>query len=136
MRNGAFAVAAGIYDMVLTCGVEKLKDHAGGFTSLHYPVEWSRVDPEFPPVNFFAKVAMRYFHTYGLSLDEGKRLLAKIAVKNHQNGAKHPKAHLRREINEDMALRSPMISAAFPSRVSTSAVTETARRLPTRVILE
>jgi acetyl-CoA C-acetyltransferase len=36
-------------------------------------------------------------------VEELKRILAKIAVKNHANGAKNPKAHFRREIAIDLA---------------------------------
>ena len=112
LRNAAYSVAAGIHDIVLACGVEKLKDHYGGFSSLHNPQDWSRVDPFLPPVNFFAKIALRYFHRYGMTVEEGKKVLAKIAVKNHQNGAKNPKAHLRKVITEEQVLRSPTI--AYP----------------------
>jgi len=110
MRNGAFAVAAGIYDMVLACGVEKLKDHHTGFGALHFPQDWSRVDIAAPPGNFFAKVATRYFHHYGMSIEDGRNILAKIAVKNHRNGAKNPRAHLRREISVEDVLKAPMIT--------------------------
>jgi len=108
-RNACYAVAAGIYDIVLAVGVEKLKDT--GFAGLTTGVtSGSGVEPPSPPPVQFALAATSYFHTYGLSYDEGKRVLAQIAVKNHHNGALHPKAHLRREITLEQVLKAPMIA--------------------------
>ena len=108
-RNACYAVAAGIYDIVLAVGVEKLKD--SGFAGLATGVQsGSGVEPPSPPPVQFALAATSYFHTYGLSYDEGKQVLGQIAVKNHHNGALHPKAHLRREITLEQVLKAPMIA--------------------------
>ncbi len=109
LRNATFAVACGMYDIALAIGVEKLKDT--GFGGLgtgrgeHPVLEIRRTAP-----GTFALLATRYFYIYGLSPEQGKMILAKIAVKNHHNGSLHPKAHLRREITEDMALAAPIIA--------------------------
>ena len=110
IRVGAMSIACGLYDLVLCVGVEKLKD--SGFSGL----------PEyfFDPVygqgatapGRWAMGATRYFSHYGLKPEEGKRALAQIAVKNHANGVKSPKAHFRRAITLDQALNAPII--AFP----------------------
>ena len=109
-RNACYAVAAGIYDMVLVVGAEKLKDTgASGLIAKHTQAgTW--VEPPCPPPVQFALAATRYFHRYGLSLEEGKRTLAKISVKSHHNGAMNPKAHLRREITVEEAVNAPMIA--------------------------
>jgi acetyl-CoA C-acetyltransferase len=39
--------------------------------------------------------------------------MAQIAVKNHHNGTLHPKAHLKREITVDQALKAPMVVYPF-----------------------
>ena len=114
-RNAAYAVAAGIYDIVLACGVDKLKDT--GYTGLdmsRFLPDGSKVamTPRVPPPSQFALSAVRYFHAYGLSYDEGKRILAMIAAKNHHNGTLSPKAHFQREITVEQALNAPMI--AYP----------------------
>jgi acetyl-CoA C-acetyltransferase len=57
-------------------------------------------------------MATGYFAKHGLSIEEGKKLLAQISVKNHFNGTKSQKAHFQREITLDMVLNAPMI--AFP----------------------
>jgi len=109
-RNACYAVAAGIYDVVLAAGVEKLKD--SGFTGLGGGARApsTEVDPPTPPPAQFALSATRYFHHYGIPYEEGKTTLARIAVKNHHNGSLHPKAHLRREISVEQALKAPMIA--------------------------
>jgi len=106
-RNACYAVAAGIYDLVLVCGAEKLKD--SGFTGLagEQPPS-SGVEPNTPPPVQFALAATRYFHRYNISYEEGKKTLAKIAVKNHYNGTLNPKAHFRREITVEQAVKAPM----------------------------
>jgi acetyl-CoA C-acetyltransferase len=108
-RNACYAVAAGIYDVVLACGAEKLKD--SGFTGLASEAPPSSgVEPNTPPPVQFALAATRYFHHYNISYEEGKNTLANIAVKNHYNGTLNPKAHFRREITVEQALKAPMIA--------------------------
>ena len=108
-RNAAYAVAAGIYDIVLAVGVEKLKD--SGFSGLAIPeAPNSGVTPAAPPPSQFAMAATRYFHKYNISIDEGKQTLANIAVKNHHNGSLNPKAHFQKEIKPEQALNAPMIA--------------------------
>jgi acetyl-CoA C-acetyltransferase len=48
-------------------------------------------------------------HTFGM----GREVLAKVAVKNHYNGARNPKAHLRMEVTEEKVLSAPMIASPF-----------------------
>lgn len=111
LRNACYAVASGSYDIVLAVGVEKLKDHYGGFGQfITSPFDSSKVEVDLAPAIFFAQFATRYFHHYGISLDEGKKTLAKISVKNHHNGTLSPKAHLQREITVEQVLNSPVIA--------------------------
>ncbi len=111
LRNAYYAVAAGAYDLVLVCGAEKLKDigmpSPGGDPSTPYT---SRVDPVYFPVACFAQLAQRYFHHWGIPLEKGKEVLARIAVKNHHNGSLNSKAQFQREITLEQALNAPIIS--------------------------
>ena len=98
IRNACYAVAAGVYDVVIAVGVEKLKDSAlsgiprpGGIGYWH-PV----LDVGASPPSDYALAATRYFHRYNLDPQEGKETLAKIAAKNHRNGSLSPKAHFQK----------------------------------------
>lgn len=109
IRNACFGVASKMYDIVLALGVEKLKDT--GFPGLGTgrgmgPVlEARRTSP-----GTFALIATRYFYTYGLSPEEGKATIGKIAVKNHYNGSMTPKAHFRNKITLEQVLNAPIIA--------------------------
>ena len=108
-RNACYAVAAGIYDIVLAVGVEKLKD--SGFSGLAIPeAPGADVAPPTPPPTQFAMAATRYFHQYDIPYDQGKLTLAEIAAKNHHNGTLNPKAHFQREITTDQVINAPMIA--------------------------
>jgi acetyl-CoA C-acetyltransferase len=105
-RNGCLAIAAGVYDVVLVLGAEKLKDRGGrGIPRLGHPLlARGNTAP-----GLFALAANRYMHTYGL----GRETLAKVAVKNHRNGARNERAHLRSEITAEQVLAAPIIAWPF-----------------------
>ena len=108
-RNACYAVAAGVYDIVLAMGVEKLKD--SGFSGLAIAAApGSDVEPPTPPPAQFAMAATRYFHHYDIDYADGKRTLAQIAAKNHHNGALNAKAHFRREVSAEQIINAPMIA--------------------------
>ena len=111
LRNAAFSIAAGIYDVVLVLGVDKLKDLGMGGLDSAEKQPTSRVDyPGAAPAHFFARLATRYMHRYGLTYEELRQTLGKIAVKNHKNGALNPKAHFQRPITLEQAVHAPRIS--------------------------
>lgn len=108
-RVAAYAVAAKVCDVAMVIGFEKLKDTGysglGGVGKLMPGGE--------PPVStpgMFAVSAVRYFHHYGLSPQQGKEMLAKIAVKSHYNGALNPKAHFQRKITLEQAMNAPIMA--------------------------
>ena len=104
-RNACFAVAAGVYDVVLAAGVEKILDQ--GSRGLPGIGEWGHpVLMGASPPGLFAMAATRAFHEWGWSKED----LARVAVKNHKNGAAHPKAHFRRPVTMEEVLSAPMIA--------------------------
>jgi acetyl-CoA C-acetyltransferase len=110
-RNACYAVAAGVYDIVLVAGFEKLKD--AGPERLRARYLYPDLFPQVPlglPAQEFALKATRYFHDYGLTYEDGKKMLSRIAFKNHHNGTMSPKAHFRREITIEQAMNAPMIA--------------------------
>jgi len=111
LRNAAYAVASGVNDVVLVLGLEKLKDsgYSGIPLSNMDPRNTFREKTRTAPGNF-AMMASRYFTKYGLSPEEGKRILAEIAVKNHHNGALAHKAHFQREITLEQVIDAPIVA--------------------------
>ncbi len=61
-------------------------------------------------VGRYAMAASRYFEGYGLSLEEEKRIIGMISVKSHYNGARNPKAHLRRGVTLEQVINAPIIA--------------------------
>ena len=111
-RNACYSVAAGVHDIVLVCGAEKSKDAGfGGAGNIKIFPDLANVEPTIPPASQFALSATKYFHKYGLTYEEGKTTLAKIAVKNHHNGTLSPKAHFQREVTIEQVMNAPMVSA-------------------------
>jgi acetyl-CoA C-acetyltransferase len=115
LRGACYAVAAGACDIALAVGVEKLKD--AGTTGVKGPAivgdntdGSSGLGPGYSAPASFAYMATRYFNEYKLAPEEGKRLLAKIAVKNHHNGSLNPKAHFQNELTEDQVVNAPLIA--------------------------
>ncbi|HVP79590.1 MAG TPA: acetyl-CoA acetyltransferase [Thermodesulfobacteriota bacterium] len=115
VRAASYAVAAGACDIALAIGVEKLKD--SGQTGVKGPAivgdnpdGSSGIGSGFSAPASFAYLGMRYFHQYGLEPDYGKRLLAEIAVKNHDNGSLNPKAHFQNRLTVEQVVRAPIVA--------------------------
>jgi acetyl-CoA C-acetyltransferase len=115
LRAASYAVAAGACDVALAIGVEKLKD--SGMTGVKGPAVVgdntdgsSAIGPGYSAPASFAYLATRYFEHYGLGPDEGKKLLAQIAVKNHHNGSLNPKAHFHNELTVEQVTRAPIVA--------------------------
>ena len=110
-RGAVYAVASGACDIALALGVEKLKDTGyGGLPQRSRgavnDMYWSNMSAP----GAFAQLALAYQARHGVSREDLKRAMAHISVKSHDNGAKNPKAHLRKPIDEDRALNAPMIA--------------------------
>jgi len=112
-RNACYAVAAGASEMALVCGVEKLKDtgYEGGLGGTLHSKYQNRQEVLTGPPTMFAVRATKYFETYGIPPEKGKEILAKIAVKNHYNGARSPKAQFQKEISVEQVIKAPIIAA-------------------------
>lgn len=114
LRNACYAIIAGNCDIALVCGLEKNKDYGFAGTPVSPPsypeVALSQTRPSLPMPSQFALLANAYFSKYGIEDQEGKQILAKIAVKNHHNGMDSPKAHYHREITLEEAVNAPLIA--------------------------
>ncbi len=109
IRNAAYAVASGAYDLVMAIGVEKLKDSGYmGLTGSSPPNDGTGATMTAPAT--FSLLAPAYAAKYGVDEAELKDVLSRIAWKNHVNGAKNPKAQFRREVPIEKIKASPAIA--------------------------
>ena len=103
------AVGAGLYDLALVGGVEKMTSQptpkvteilagAGDMCGE------GRAGATFPAL--FAMIARRHMYQYGTTREQ----MAAVAVKNHLNGSKNPQAHMRKVITMEQALAGKPIA--------------------------
>src|SRR5215471_16953904 len=102
-------VAAGISDVVMVVGVEKMTSQNTARVS-EILAEAGDCSGEMKAGNtfasLFAMIARRHMHVYGTK----KEHLAAVAVKNHANGALNPEAHLRKAITLEQAMAGKPIA--------------------------
>ena len=112
LYSAAMAVAAGMYDVVLAAGVEKMRDVAGEkgrrWLGVSGDTEYERLAGS-TFAGIYALMANRYMHEYGLTREQ----LSLVPVKNHRHARANPKAHLRREITLEQAMAGPMVAYPF-----------------------
>ena len=112
IRNAAYAVASGAYDLVMAVGVEKLKD--GGYSGLVVPgPDGDGTESSMTAPAMFSLLAPAYCEKYGVEEAELKDVLSRIAWKNHVAGAKNPKAQFRKEVPIETICKSPRIAGMF-----------------------
>ncbi|PWI47904.1 acetyl-CoA acetyltransferase [Candidatus Heimdallarchaeota archaeon B3_Heim] len=115
-RIGYMAIASGVHDVVMITGGEKMRVAPGPVvtdfvaTMAHPEAEYIH-GITFPSLG--ALLARLYFEKYGVTSED----LARIAIKNHQNGLKNPHAHIRQKItmegiltSREAKLNNPMIA--------------------------
>ena len=104
LREGAMAIASGMYDIVLVGGMEKMTNlPTEGVTDVLasaadglYEVPAGLTFP-----GIFGAIAKAHMDRYETNLDH----LLKVGIKNHQNGALNPKAQFNVTINGLMERR-------------------------------
>ena len=104
-------MASKAYDLILAVGVEKLKDVGLSGLGSMVPAHWHPVyGIQGTAPGRYAMAATRYFSRYGLTPEEGKRLIGMISVKSHYSGTRNPKAHLRRQVTLEQVVNAPVIA--------------------------
>ncbi len=109
LRQGIYAVASGIDDIVIAAGAEKMTDvpapKASSALAAAADREWEGImGATFP--GLYAMIARLHMHKYGTTSEQ----LAEVAVKNHMNGQFNPIAQYRKPISVDSVLRSIMVA--------------------------
>lgn len=102
LRQGAMAIASGLYDVVLVGGLEKMTDlpisevtealATAADTLFEIPAGFT-----FP--GFYAAMATAYMHEHGAP----EEVFARVGIKNHENGALNDKAQFGQSIPDIMA---------------------------------
>jgi len=113
IREAALSVANGTYETVIAGGTEKTLVMGTQFATRTFAMACDSRYEGFTGVTFpgvFAMIAMLYANNYGISLNVLKERMALVAVKNHRNGSKNPKAHFQKEITVDDVHKSVMIA--------------------------
>lgn len=108
-RNAAYAVASGAFDVVMAIGVEKLKDNGmSGLTGATIPDDGTK--PTLTAPASFSLLAPAYADKYGVDREEMKEVMARIAWKNHYNGARNPRAQFQKEVSMETICNAPLIA--------------------------
>ena len=109
LRQACYAVASGAYDSAMAIGAEKVKD--SGMQGLNaFPVPNDGTSRTLTAAAMFSMVAPAYAQKYGVDRAELKRVLARIASKNHANGAKNPLAQFRKQMSVEQLLAMPNVA--------------------------
>jgi acetyl-CoA C-acetyltransferase len=109
LRVGMMAVASGMQDVVLVCGVEKMTDAisdevtSGLATAADQEYE---VSQGISFVGLNALLMRRYMHEYGVT----KEQFAPFTVNAHRNGINNPYAMFRSPVSETAYARAGMIA--------------------------
>jgi acetyl-CoA C-acetyltransferase len=109
LRQAAYAVASGAYDVVMALGVEKTKD--SGFQGLNaVPPPNDGTNRTLTAAAMFSMVAPAYAQKFQVEPEELREAIARVAWKNHFNGARNPRAQFRKEVSIDTIKKSPKVA--------------------------
>ena len=109
LRIGYMAVASGMHDVVVVCGVEKMTDTSGGSTTAGLA---TAADAEYEAahgvtfVGLNALIMQRYIYEFDAPIDG----FAGFSINAHRNGAHNANAMFQKPISLDTYLNAPMIA--------------------------
>ena len=109
LRHAVEDVRSGRHDAVLACGVEKMTAGGTAGATDALSAAFDRATEQRSGVTApsqYALLAQRYLH----ETDATERDLARIAVKNHANGAVNPRAMFQRETDVESVLDSAYVA--------------------------
>ncbi len=109
LRQASYALASGAYDVVMAIGGEKFKDGGYAGTNASLPPN-DGTARTLTAAAMYSLVAPAYAKRYGVDPDELRMVLAKIAEKNHRNGARNPLAQFRREMPAEQICKMPAVA--------------------------
>jgi acetyl-CoA acetyltransferase len=98
------AIAHEMYDLVIVIGVDKAVMPKGTPLKVGAGDMEVKLGDLFP--GYFAMVAQKHMETYGTTLEQ----MAKVSVKNHDNGCLNPYAAFKKPVTVEEVLKSPSIA--------------------------
>jgi len=123
LRNAAYAVASGAYNVVMAIGMDKLKDN--GFSGNPFPNTYrDNTEPSFGGPASFSLLVPAYAEKYGVGYEDMREAMVSIAHKNHYHGSLNPKALYQKEMTMDAIRRSPMICEPYLTIMDCSGVSD------------
>ncbi len=108
VHMGVMAVASGMQDVVMVCGIEKMTDTGGAVTTSALATAADQEYEVSQGVSFVGLNALlmrRYMHEYGVP----HKAFAGFSVNAHRNGANNPCAMFQSPLSENAYLRAGMI---------------------------
>jgi len=114
LKSAFLEVASGHSNLVIAGGVEKMTDCSGDDATYALATAADQEYEVFHGATFpglYAMMARRHMHEYGTT----RKQLAHVAVKNHKNGSKNPKAQYPFEVTLEGVMSSVMV--ADPLRI-------------------
>jgi acetyl-CoA C-acetyltransferase len=96
----------------MAVGAEKVKD--SGYQGLNaFPIPGDGTARTLTAAAMFSMVAPAYARRYGVDEEQLAEVLARIAWKNHHNGARNPRAQFRREVEIETIRASPRVAGGL-----------------------
>ncbi len=112
LRQAVYAVASGAYDVAMAVGAEKTKD--SGFQGLNAaPPPNDGTGRTLTAAAMFSMAAPAYANKFGVEFDDVREAMARIAWKNHVNGARNSRAQFRKEVSLDTIKNSPKMAGSL-----------------------
>jgi len=114
LRQGFIEVASGMSDIVLVGGVEKMTDVNGGEATFALGTAADQEYEGYHGLTFpglYALMAVAHMHAHGTTREQ----LARVAVKNHENGSRNPLAQFPFKVSVEAVLESVLV--ADPLRI-------------------
>ena len=109
LRQAAYAVACGAYDVAAAVGVEKAKD--SGYQGLNaFPIPHDGSARTLTAAAMFSMAVPAYANKYNVDPAEMKRVLAEIGSKNHANGVRNVRAQFRKNVSVEEILAMPTVA--------------------------
>lgn len=112
VRQAAYAIASGAYDVAVAVGVEKVKD--SGYQGLNaFPIPNDGTARTLTAAAMFSMAVPAYARKYGVEPDLLREVLAEIASKNHANGHLNPRAQFRTPVSASSIVAMPQVAGVL-----------------------